>query len=56
MGLSRVYLGAHWLSDVVVAWPMSFAWLALVLTLHQVLVRRPGRGASDRGAAATVAT
>jgi undecaprenyl-diphosphatase len=56
MGLSRVYLGAHWLSDVVVAWPMSFAWLALVLTLHQVLVRRPGRGASDPGAAATVAT
>jgi undecaprenyl-diphosphatase len=56
MGLSRVYLGAHWLSDVVVAWPMSFAWLAIVLTLHQVLVRRPDRGASDRGAAATVAT
>ena len=56
MGLSRVYLGAHGLTDVVVAWPMSFAWLALVLTLHQVLVHRRVRRVERPGEAATVTT
>lgn len=42
MGLSRVYLGQHWLSDVVVAWFMSLAWLTVILAGHQVLVRVTG--------------
>lgn len=40
MGLSRVYLGQHWLTDVVVGWLMAAAWLAVVLTVHRLLVRR----------------
>lgn len=53
MGLSRVYLGAHWLSDVVVGWAMALAWLVLVLGAHQLLLsrrehRQPvGRGGRD---------
>lgn len=42
MGLSRVYLGHHWLTDVVVAWLLAVGWLALVVTGHRlwVTVRR----------------
>ncbi|WP_380169191.1 phosphatase PAP2 family protein [Jannaschia sp. R86511] len=40
MGLSRVYLGHHWLTDVVVAWFLGAAWLALVIVVHQLVLRR----------------
>jgi undecaprenyl-diphosphatase len=48
MGLSRVYLGAHWLTDVLVAWTLGSAWLIVVITAHRLaltVVRRPGRPA-----------
>lgn len=43
MGLSRVYLGHHWLSDVVFAWLVGLAWLALLITVHQAMLRHQAR-------------
>lgn len=40
MGLSRVYLGLHWLTDVIVAWCLGAGWLALVVVVHQLILRR----------------
>lgn len=37
MGLSRIYLGAHWFSDVVGAYMVGFIWLNFVIFIYQSL-------------------
>jgi undecaprenyl-diphosphatase len=36
IGLSRVFLGHHWLTDVVAAWFVGCAWLTVVIVAHQL--------------------
>ena len=45
VGLSRLYLGAHYLSDVLGAVAAGLAWLALSLTAVETLRRSRGRSA-----------
>ena len=49
MGLTRVYLGHHWLTDVLVAWVLAIGWLAVVITAHRLFLttRRVQRHAAS---------
>jgi undecaprenyl-diphosphatase len=38
MAVSRVFLGHHWLTDVLVAWTLGLAWLSAVIVAHRLFV------------------
>lgn len=53
MGLSRVYLGHHWLSDVAMGWMLGLAWVGALVTTHRAWItarrHRDADGPAEQG-------
>jgi undecaprenyl-diphosphatase len=47
MGLSRVWLGHHWFTDVAVGWTMGLAWIGVIITAHRLYLTLHHRPRGD---------
>ena len=47
-GMSQVYLGANWLTDVLGGWALGALWTAIILAAELLLTRPRGRAAMSR--------
>ncbi|HEY8305677.1 MAG TPA: phosphatase PAP2 family protein [Lapillicoccus sp.] len=50
MGLSRVFLGHHWFTDVVAGFISGTAWVMVVILAHRLLLRLQHLRAQRSGA------
>ena len=44
IGLSRIYLGEHWVSDVIESYIIGTFWLIILILLYKMVVYRRSRG------------
>jgi len=47
MGLSRVFLGHHWLTDVAVGWTLGLAWVGILVLAHRLFLTVRRRSAAQ---------